>query len=204
MRCAVRAACVSAVRGPPRAACSARPTAPVGTKAVKPYGTSAPADPQRGQTKRHALLAPARRARAARPACRVPARARPPVRARCAHTHHHRSRITDHASPKAVSSAHDHEPRTTRSTIPCDPARCTCSGLQSRGLREGKQYVSTKKTCSAGCFTHTAHTVSREEDRQSAVTALTHAARHGQPPHRCLPLAAPCGSPSWVHAVLSS
>ena len=124
MRCDVRAACVSAVRGPPRAACSARPTAPVGTKAVKPYGTSAPADPQRGQTKRHALLAPARRARAARPACRVPARARPPVRARCAHTHHHRSRITDHASPKAVSSAHDHEPRTTRSTIPCDPARC--------------------------------------------------------------------------------
>jgi hypothetical protein len=187
----------------PRA--SARPTAPVGTKAVKPYGTSAPADPQRGQTNKAAC--PRSRAARTRGAARVvasPARARPPVRARCAHTHHHRSRITDHASPKAVSSAHDHEPRTTRSTIPCDPARCTCSGLQSRGLREGKQYVSTKKTCSAGCFTHTAHTVSREEDRQSAVTALTHAARHGQPPHRCLPLAAPCGSPSWVHAVLSS
>ena len=195
--CACRV-CERTVRGPPRAACSARPTAPVGTKAVKPYGTSAPADPQRGQTKRHAL-APARRARGAARVSRPP-RERVHRSARAARTH----TITDHASPKAVSSAHDHEPRTTRSTIPCDPARCTCSGLQSRGLREGKQYVSTKKTCSAGCFTHTAHTVSREEDRQSAVTALTHAARHGQPPHRCLPLAAPCGSPSWVHAVLSS
>ena len=149
VRCACRRVCPAhGPWSPASRACSARPTAPVGTKAVKPYGTSAPADPQRGQTKRHALLAPARRARAARPASRVsrPPRERVHRSARAARTHtitDHASPITHHLKPYPPRTTTNHEPREARSpaTLHAAPA----AGCSRAGCGKGNNMLVLKK-----------------------------------------------------------